>query len=178
MKIHDFAANFLFENQTTSISSRNPRDAPRASRGAQWRVLSGSKTRHLIHVYIFLHSRVPKIPNGEDKIGKFSASCSAIRHSLEHVRKPEKVSSQSAIIVTKKNRVPSHRNFAISEMLDKLPRFSQIMDPSGRYSSDYARFAGLEDEEDGVDDDWQARRRGSKRSSSTFEGPYLISAKF
>ena len=39
MKIRDFAAVTGY--------------APRAARGAQWRVLSGSKTRHIIHAAFF-----------------------------------------------------------------------------------------------------------------------------
>ena len=52
-KIHDFAARFLFENRRFWTKMRDfaavTGYAPRAARGAQWRVLSGSKTRHLIH---------------------------------------------------------------------------------------------------------------------------------
>ena len=52
-KIHDFAARFLFENRRFWTKIRDfaavTGYAPRAARGAQWRVLSGSKTRHIIH---------------------------------------------------------------------------------------------------------------------------------
>ena len=53
-KIHDFAARFLFENRRFWTKIRDfaavTGYAPRAARGAQWRVLSGSKTRHIIHL--------------------------------------------------------------------------------------------------------------------------------
>ena len=55
MKIRDFAAHFFFENRRLWTKIRDfaavTGYAPRAARGAQWRVLSGSKTRHIIHSY-------------------------------------------------------------------------------------------------------------------------------
>ena len=55
MKIHDFAVRFLFENRRFWTKIRDfaavTGYAPRAARGAQWRVLSGSKTRRIIHIF-------------------------------------------------------------------------------------------------------------------------------
>ena len=57
MKIRDFAAHFLFENRRFWTKIRDfaavPGYAPLAARGAQWRVLSGSETRHIIHFLFF-----------------------------------------------------------------------------------------------------------------------------
>ena len=56
-KIRDFAAHFLFEKRRFWTKIRDFTAvigyAPRAARGAQWRVLSGSKTRHIIHLAKF-----------------------------------------------------------------------------------------------------------------------------
>ena len=58
-KIRDFAGDFFFQNRRFCIEcSCNPRDAPRASRGAQWRVLSGSKTRHITRAAFFETSKI------------------------------------------------------------------------------------------------------------------------
>ena len=63
-KIRDSAARFLFENRRFWTKVRDfaavTGYASRTARGAQWRVLSGSKTRHLIHVehtnaFVFWH---------------------------------------------------------------------------------------------------------------------------